>query len=273
MLFINQTSWPQPVQRLLRLLGMFTFLSLALSVSHASPRVFTLVCDGERAWPSGVPATLTSYENLQVFQRWCDESGMPELDVEMMHTPDLRLGENRAKSYTIEGSATFNGDDYSTLEEAQAAAPSVNPQSKYQTFSFNDDTGFSSKTKFVYDYNSGFVWNSFIESVLRNDGSVTVIRIMGSVEDRNFKDACHYGSFFSSENSKTHISCSYRTSQKALPKKTCTPHHHYIFKNTVSEETTSFSRDGGSCYTLKEARLAKPKGAPLEEPYVTVVYK
>ena len=267
MKIVTQAGLFSAFQKTLNLLGIFAVLSVALSVSHAGPRVFTLDCQSERAWPTGVPATLTSYENLQVFQRWCDESGVSELDIEMSHTPDLRMDWNGVKSYILEGSTRFDGDDYNSLQEAQAALPSKKPQTYHETLITTYPNGDTVEFKSRLEYQSGDTWNNYISSKIAYGDYVLVSRFLGNTILSGLGESCANGSFFAEKNLQNKVYCLYRTKQKAVRKKSCPPHHYYTFVNTKSKETTEFFRDGGSCYTFRPVRYASPKRGPLKEGY------
>lgn len=248
--------------KLLKRLGICGLILLAPALAKAESRVFTLNCHSEKFWPSGVPATFTSYENLQDFRRWCDAEEAAELKVEMQHRPDYRTGDAQSKSYKTEGMLTFDGDDYNSVADALVALPSVKPQFYYQYLATQYSTGASAVSTWVYEYVSDTTWNATTKVIIENDGETTVLEDTGPHDSSNPAAFCHLGSFYSSPEQQMIVRCAYRSTQKMVRKKACAPHHHYTFINLNSFETTNFFRDGGSCYESRPPRYVDPVGAP-----------
>ena len=212
-------------------------------LSGASPTEYTLDCAAPRVFPSGVPATFTSRDNVKTFREWCDQAGTETLIVyvdtsfdarifEQMGLPNAKMNdtdilENIAPKIEIE-----------TVENSKTTAP-VNATTDYPLI-VKDDAGvvhtFSS-------YDSGTDTYTYAST----DGSGNPVTTSLSVAD--WLDDCGDGSCV--WNLKE-VTPGLRTtrSKTVKPKAICPSNKVHYFVNSKTGEATSNFIGGGSCFDV-----------------------
>ena len=203
-------------------------LSFFSSVVNASPRTFTLDCSSGRAAPSGVPSSLTSWSNLQVFRAWCDAAGTDTLVIEMSHTADLRLPESKGSS-RVRVSNTIGLTDWMP---AQPGNPNL-----------------------IHKWALNGPWYGTINEW---DSSLVVITILDLDFNLVFETPYPVASWLAEGQGGVGISAvryntKTRSRTRVYLKTTCPAHHSYVFVNTVTDETVGNLIDGGSCKTVKRS--------------------
>ena len=265
------------------LLKIVFSLFVGANVAQAETRNFILDCDNDRKWPSGVPATLTKYENLRVFREWCDAAGTSSLHIAMKHDFEMRaleglgLPESAYSNDTKIIGAPLMTE--ATSSEELAAFVETLPKVPAAGFKYTlsiDYNNILSITKieayyagkntknnqfFNLDEQSDYSYRT--NSTAYVDGDI-LFSYKSQYTDSVSNELCAYLND-SRESSSTKGHCEFKVKHKYIKKKTCKPHSSYIFLNLISNEITSNFIDGGSCYRYKGGTFVAPdQGQRLE---------